>query len=86
MATRYVTHARKDHSDNITHLGKPGEWWSVRSEPDIISDIRRREHTYWVPFTSGTVKIVVKQGKYRLYLVTEPDQYGQNNLDNLPPI
>lgn len=86
MAVRPVTHARKDRQDDITHLGNPSEFWSPRTEGDIINDIRTRVHSYYVPFQSGTVQVVVRQGKYRQYLATEPDNLRGNNLDNLPSI
>lgn len=86
MSHRKVTHSRRDRQGDITHLGNPYEYWSPRAASDIITDIRTNAHTYYVPFQRGTVQVVVRQGTYRPYLATEPDNNLGNNLDNLPQI
>ena len=86
MADRAVTHTRKDQVRNITGLGKPGEYWSVRSSADCIRDIETGAHRYYVPWTSGTTWIQVVQGVNGKYLRTDRDNTSKNNLDDLPDI
>ncbi|NEN07849.1 DUF3892 domain-containing protein [Diaminobutyricibacter tongyongensis] len=86
MATRAVTHTRKDQAGNIIGLGKPGEYWSVRSSADAISDITAGTHSYYVPWATGSTWIEVVRGHYGPYLRTDADNTTRNNLDDLPNI
>lgn len=86
MATRAVTHTRKDQHGNITGLGNPGQIWSVRAASDAVTDIRSGAHSYYVPWTTGSTWIEVVQGPYGAYLRTDRDNTTKNNLDDLPNI
>ncbi len=86
MADRPVTHTRKDRYGNITGLGKPGEYWSVRASADCIGDIETGAHRYYVPWTSGSTWIKVVNGTGGEYLRTDRDNTSRNNLHDLPDI
>ena len=85
MDSKQVTHARRDKDGDITHLGSMSPYW-VTDVATIINEIESWRRSYVVAVHGRWVKVVVKQGRYRKYLATEADGYGQNNLDNLPPI
>lgn len=86
MADRPVTRTQKDRFGNITALGCPGQSWSVRSTPSVISDIESGVHTYHVPWTSGRTEIRVVRSSVGAYLRTDRDGTTRNNLDELPEI
>jgi len=89
MATRPVTHTRKDRYGTITGLGNPGSngyGWSVRTVADCIRDIESGAHTYYVPWQSGSTWIRVVNGSRGKYLRTDRDDTARNNLDDLPEI
>lgn len=86
MADRAVTHSRKDQHGNIIALGNPNQGWSARYSSLVISDIKRGEHSYHVPWTSGRTEVHVVQASYGEYLRTDRDNTVNNNLDDLPDI
>lgn len=86
MATREVTHSRKDRFGRIVGLGKPSSIWSVRSSEDCIKDIQPRIHQYIVVWPEGTTEVHVAQGPRGPHLRTDRDGTTRNNLDDLPDI
>ena len=85
MSTNYVSHARRDPNGVTTHLGSMDPYW-LTPVSTIIFEIERDPASYVVAVAGRWVKVIVKQGKYRKYVATEADDYGKNNIDNLPTI
>jgi hypothetical protein len=82
MATRQVLRTRKDSNGEITHLCGAG---FTISEADAIAEIEKRVNAYNVQVPGvGAVDVVVRQGRYRKYLTTDPDKTTTNNLAVLP--
>ena len=84
MTDRRVTHSRKDRNGDITAIGYPGQIWSARTKADVISDIERRLHTYYVQWPERRTEIRVVSGATGKYLRTDRDGTARNNLDDLP--
>ncbi|MBH0098018.1 DUF3892 domain-containing protein [Salinibacterium sp. NSLL150] len=84
MSVRPVRQSRKDNYGNITALGDEGAVWSPRSSADVIFDIERGTHSYYVPWESGHTPIRVVPGQGGKYLRTDRDATARNNLDELP--
>ena len=84
MAKRQVTHSGKDKDGDITKLCNPGANWSPRKKADVINDIEKREHKYFVLVALREVEILVVKGPTGKYLRTSRDNTSPNNLDNLP--
>lgn len=84
MATREVTHSRKDRDGDITAIGNSGEHWSPRLKAGAIADIENGDHSYYVNVAGNSVTIRVVAGATGKYLRTDPDETARNNLDDLP--
>ena len=85
MATRDITHTRKDRDGDITALCRPGEWWSPRAKQDAIRDIEGNTHTYYASWNDGQRTLIrVVNGATGKYLRTDRDDTSKNNLDDLP--
>lgn len=84
MAKRQVTHSGKDKDGDITKLCNPGANWSSRKKADVINDIEKREHQYFVLVALREVEIHVVKGPTGKYLRTSRDNTSPNNLDYLP--
>lgn len=86
MPQRKVLRSRKNYDGDITALCNTGSYWSPRGKHDVISDIERGIHSYYVQ-VPGTGKVdihVVNHPKHGKYLRTDPDRTDRNNLDDLP--
>ena len=84
MATRNVQAIRKDTDGDITHLYNSVEFWSPRNKNDVITDIERDIHSYYVFIASKKVDILVIESPWGKYLRTDPCKTAMNKLDELP--
>ena len=84
MASREVSHTRKDQDGDITKLCKSGEFWSPRFKQDAIQDIESGLHQYHVQWPEKRTAIRVVNGPTGKYLRTDRDSTTRNNLDDLP--
>jgi hypothetical protein len=94
MATRHevtciVPDSSTDPDRRIDALGGSdggGGGWKMR-EDDVIRGLDSGAFTLFVrtrnPYVP-TAEVVVRQGRYRRYVTTEPDGYLSNNLLYLP--
>ncbi|MFF0902343.1 UNVERIFIED_CONTAM: hypothetical protein RF653_01825 [Kocuria sp. CPCC 205316] len=83
---RPVTGVRTDPLGNIVALCNPAEVWSPRSTTRIIRDIESGVHLYYVPGSSGQLRVrVVSAGcEKRLWAASEDTVC--NNLHDLPSV
>lgn len=83
---RPVTGVRTDPLGNIVALCNPTEGWSPRSTTRIIRDIESGVHLYYVPASSGQLRVrVVSAGcEKRLWAASEDTVC--NNLHDLPSV
>ena len=83
---RVVTHTRKAGvRQTIEELHNPDEQWSPRTVKDAISDIEDRRIVYVSRGPEGNeAEIEVWGPSSNRYLRTKPDEYGGNNLSELP--
>ncbi|MGD8373375.1 MAG: DUF3892 domain-containing protein [Candidatus Woesebacteria bacterium] len=85
MSTRLITHTRKDNDGDITAIKGS---WGMATKMEAIQDIESGAQTYTT--TSGTgddIEVIVVHDpgvKDGMYLRSEPDETGTDNLDNLP--
>lgn len=84
MASRAVTHTRKDSKGDILALCNPKEFWSPRLKSDAIRDIESGSHTYYVVWPDGRTAIRVVDAPDGKYLRTDRDNTPRNNLEDLP--
>ena len=84
MTTRNVQATQKDKDGDITYLFNFDEFWSPRHKNDVIQDIERNVHSYYILIAGKTVNIHVIAGPTGKYLRTDPDKTERNNLVELP--
>lgn len=84
MADRQVTQSRKDADGDITALCNPDEYWTSRTKAQVIHDIEKATHRYYVIGDGATVYVRVVYGSTGKHLRTTADKSSSNNLDNLP--
>lgn len=58
MDTREVTHVRKDENGTIVALGHPGKSWSPRSKKEVVLDIDKHSHSYFIRQGEETADII----------------------------
>lgn len=91
MATRHevtciIPDSSADPDRRIDALGGPdGDGWKMM-EDDVIRGLDNGSFTLFtrIAGTMLTAEVVVRQGRYRRYVTTEPDGYLANNLLQLP--
>lgn len=85
MTDRQVTATGKNQHGAIVSLCNAGQPWSPRQKADAITDIRTRQHRYWVAWPGQpSTWIEVVEGLQGPYLRTDRDSTSRNNLDELP--
>lgn len=86
MAGRFVKKTHKDkYGDILALCGDNADSWSPRKITDVINDIERGFHTYYVTLPGvGKTKIHVADGPTGKYLRTDHDSTTHNNLNDLP--
>ncbi|WP_223627274.1 DUF3892 domain-containing protein [Microbacterium sp. EST19A] len=76
-----VTTSSKNRDGDIT--GVCGSGWN-HDKATAIANVRRSASAYYVSVNGRTVHVRIGSRNGRDYLTTAPDNYGANNLDNLP--
>ena len=84
MAARNVQATSKDKDGVIAYLCNIDESWSPRHKNDVILDLERNAHSYYILISGKTVNIHVIDGLTGKYLRTDPDKTENNNLNELP--
>lgn len=85
MAEREVTGIRRaGTTGRVTALCHSGEAWSPRALPDVVDDIRRGTHTYYVDDGARRSFVMVVGTGPGAYLRTHGDGAATNNLRSLP--
>ena len=84
MALRNVQAIRKENDGDISFLYNFAESWSPRHKNDVILDIDRQTHSYYVFLAGKKVEIQVIDSPWGKYLRTDPTKTAENKLDELP--
>jgi hypothetical protein len=78
---------RYDPDERIRHIGGPngdGTRWRLTVE-QAITGIQQGQWEFWVNVAAGRVRVIIaKSARGNLYLKTEADATGANNLLRLP--
>lgn len=83
MATRRVTHLRKDSEGEIDALCNPKEPWSPRARAEVIRDIELGVHTYYVEEAGYRSTVHVERSGGVSYLRTYTGSGSPNRLADL---
>ena len=81
MARRRVIRTFKNQDGDIIALCNPGRW--RRTKDEVINDIERGQHSYYVHEAGEPVDIHVVERHGVKHLRTNPDSHPDNNLDAL---
>jgi len=84
LLERRVVATEKDEDGDILALRNPTEGWARVSRDEAIADIEAGRHVYYVLEDGRRSEVHVVEGPRGKYLRSEPDETGDNNLDNLP--
>ncbi len=83
MAAINVQVTRKDNGGNITHLCNFNEFRSPRHKNDVILEIERNLHSYYIFIAGKTIDNYVIDSPSGKYPRTDPDKTERNKLDEL---